>query len=238
MNGSPRDVLDWTLRASELAALGVCVVGVAPAAIHVSMALGAADKSLLVGAQDCAAVSNGARTGEISAEMLAEARCRFVLVGHSERRQYWQETDALVARKFQRAQAAGVTPVLCIGETRDERERGVTEEVLRRQVAAVIELCGIEAFAAAAIAYEPVWAIGTGLTATPEQAQAVHAFIRGELFKDAAMLAGSLRILYGGSVKGNNAAELFAQADIDGGLIGGASLVPDEFATICRAASR
>jgi len=178
----------------------------------------------------------GAYTGEIHGAMLADSACRYVLVGHSERRALYGESDALVAQKYQAAQRCGLVPVLCVGETLDEREAGQTEAVLRRQLGAVLDLGGVGSFAAAVIAYEPVWAIGTGRTASPEQAQAAHAFLRGELAARDAKIAGSTRILYGGSVKADNAATLFAGADVDGGLIGGASLKAAEFLAICNAA--
>jgi len=162
----------------------------------------------------------------------------YVLVGHSERRSIFGESDAVVAAKFEAAVKAGLTPILCVGETLQEREAGVTEKVVSRQLDAVISNTGVAALAQAVVAYEPVWAIGTGRTATPEQAQAVHAYIRGAVGVHDAPVAGGLRILYGGSVKAANAAQLFAMRDIDGGLIGGASLVADEFMAICRAAAR
>ncbi len=188
------------------------------------------------GAQDLSEHAQGAFTGEVSGTMLAEAGCRYALVGHSERRQYQGESDALVARKFVAAQAAGLTPILCVGETRDERETGKTEAIVKRQLAAVVEQAGIQAFEAAVLAYEPVWAIGTGLTASPEQAQQVHAFLRSEVRARDARIAVQLRILYGGSVKPENARGLFEQADIDGGLIGGASLCAADFSAIAEAA--
>ncbi len=190
-----------------------------------------------LGAQDvCADPGPGAFTGEVSGAMLRDVGCQAVLVGHSERRSLYAEDDALIARKFQAAQAAGLLPILCVGESLDERERGITETVVGRQLDAVLDVAGVTAFSQAIIAYEPVWAIGTGKTATVEQAQAVHAFIRGRVAARDAMIAGSVRILYGGSVKASNAAELFAQSDIDGGLVGGASLQADEFLKICAAA--
>lgn len=178
----------------------------------------------------------GAYTGEVSAAMLADTGAQWVLVGHSERRQYHHETNEQVARKFAAARAGGLTPILCVGETLAERQTGLTEAVVTRQLKAVIEMNGIAAFDTAVIAYEPVWAIGTGHTATPEQAQHVHAFIRSQLAKEDAMIARLTRLLYGGSVKAANAAELFAQPDVDGGLIGGASLASADFLGICAAA--
>ena len=188
------------------------------------------------GAQNLSEHAQGAFTGEVSGSMLAEFGCRYVLVGHSERRQLYGETDAVVAAKFAAALARGMTPILCLGETLAERETGATEAVVARQLDAVIAQSGAAALASAVIAYEPVWAIGTGKTATPAQAQAVHEFIRAQVAVGAPAVAQALRILYGGSVKASNAAELFAMADIDGGLIGGASLVAEEFLAICRAA--
>ena len=192
--------------------------------------------ALAVGAQDLSEHAGGARTGEVSAAMLADIGCRYVLVGHSERRQYHGETDAVVAGKFVAAQAAGLLPVLCVGELLEHRDAGETEAVVGAQLDAVIARAGIAAFAGAVVAYEPVWAIGTGRTATPEQAEEVHAFVRGKFSALDATIADSLRILYGGSVKAANAGELFAIPDIDGGLIGGASLVAAEFIPIIEAA--
>lgn len=190
---------------------------------------------LAFGAQDLSAHAQGAYTGEVSAAMLAEVGCVYALVGHSERRQYHAESDALVAAKFVAAQGAGLTPILCVGETLEERESGRTEAVVARQLDAVLDAAGIGALASAVVAYEPVWAIGTGRTATPEQAEAVHAFIRDTLRGRDATIASSLRILYGGSVKASNAVELFAQPNVDGGLIGGASLVAADFLAIAAA---
>ncbi|MCB1865351.1 MAG: triose-phosphate isomerase [Chromatiales bacterium] len=188
------------------------------------------------GAQNLSTEAKGAFTGEISAAMLKEFGSTSVIVGHSERRSLYGETDAVVAKKYQVARAAGLRPIFCIGETLDERESGITNEVVARQIDAVIELEGVAALADGVIAYEPVWAIGTGRTATPEQAQAVHAFIRGRIADRDATVAEGVQILYGGSMNAKNAAELLAQADIDGGLIGGASLIAADFLTICRAA--
>lgn len=191
---------------------------------------------LSFGAQDVSEHVQGAYTGEVAASMLKDIGATHVLVGHSERRQYHAESSMRVAAKFAQAQAAGLIPVLCVGETLDQRDAGATEAIIAAQLDAVIQNSGIATFAAAIVAYEPVWAIGTGRTATPAQAQAVHAFIRGKLAAVDATIASSLRVLYGGSVKPANAAELFAQADIDGGLIGGASLVAEDFLAICAAA--
>ncbi len=187
------------------------------------------------GSQDVSDQDSGAFTGEVSAPMLNEFNCTYAIVGHSERRSLYAEDDAFTARKFAAARKAGLIPILCVGETLEEREQGVTESVVARQLDAVINLEGVEALNDAVIAYEPVWAIGTGKTATPQQAQDMHAFIRGTLAGLNAGVADKVQILYGGSVKGANAAELFAMADIDGGLIGGASLDASEFLTICSA---
>ena len=188
------------------------------------------------GAQDVCQFDAGAYTGGVSAAMLADLGCRYVIVGHSERRTVFGETDELVALKFAQALKHRLTPILCVGETLAERESGVTETVVARQLDAVVQRCGLPAIAQCVIAYEPVWAIGTGRTATPEQAQAAHAYIRGRLAAADRVLADELAILYGGSVKGSNAAQLFAMPDVDGGLIGGASLLAEEFVGICRAA--
>ena len=193
-----------------------------------------AGSELRWGAQDCSAHEQGAYTGEVSAAMLAECGCRYVIVGHSERRAYHAESDALVAAKAQAALAKGVTPIVCVGETLAQREAGETEAVVKRQLSAVIHQlahCAGEMV----VAYEPVWAIGTGRTASPEQAQQVHAVLRAQLHA-ATGHGDKMRILYGGSVKADNAATLFAQPDIDGGLIGGAALKAADFIAICRAA--
>jgi len=193
--------------------------------------------ALAFGAQDVSSNEKGAYTGEVSASMLVDVGAGYGLVGHSERRQYHHESSELVARKFVAAANAGLVPVLCVGETLEQREAGATEQVIATQLAPVLELAGVAAFARAVVAYEPVWAIGTGRTATPGQAQAVHAFIRGEVAGRDARIADSLPILYGGSVKPDNAAELFAQPDVDGGLVGGASLVAADFLAIAEAAA-
>ena len=180
--------------------------------------------------------ASGAYTGEISGPMLRDFGCTYAIVGHSERRAYYGESDAIVADKFGAAQTAGLIPILCVGETLAEREAGQTQAVVDRQLSAIIAKHGAAALTQSVIAYEPVWAIGTGRTATPAQAQEVHAFIRAKVAAQSKSVADGVRILYGGSVKGDNAAELFAQPDIDGGLIGGASLKADDFLAICRAA--
>lgn len=190
-----------------------------------------------LGAQNLSEHVSGAFTGEVSASMLKEFGCRYVLVGHSERRAQYGESDAVVAAKFAAAQAVGIVPVLCVGESLAERQSGLTAQVVSRQLSAVLDLLGVAALESSVVAYEPVWAIGTGMTATPAQAQEVHFAIRSQVAAQNAVIAGGLRILYGGSVKPQNAKELFAQADIDGGLIGGAALVADDFLAICRAAA-
>ncbi|MFA6986941.1 MAG: triose-phosphate isomerase [Arenimonas sp.] len=190
------------------------------------------------GAQDVDVNDEGAYTGEVSARMLLDVGCRYALVGHSERRHFHDETSEIVARKFLAASRAGLIPILCVGETLHQREAGQTQWAIERQLAPVIAAAGAKAFENAVVAYEPVWAIGTGRTASPAQAQEVHAFIRGEIRSLDANIAGSLPILYGGSVKPANAAELFSQPDVDGGLIGGASLVAQDFIAIAAAAVR
>ena len=190
------------------------------------------------GAQNVHQLDKGAYTGEVSATMLHDFGCSHVIVGHSERRAYFAESSHLVAEKFVAAQQAGITPILCMGETLAQRDSGVTESVVAEQLDALIQLAGVQALRNAVLAYEPVWAIGTGKTATSAQAQEVHAFIRRRVASHDSQIASGLCILYGGSVKSANAAELFAMPDIDGGLIGGASLVADEFLAICRAGVR
>jgi triosephosphate isomerase len=224
-------LLDGLLQARPYAC-DVAVCPPFPYLADVASTLAASD--LRWGAQDCSAHEQGAYTGEVSAAMLAELGCRYAIVGHSERRTLHAESDEVVAGKAQAALARGVTPVVCVGETRAQREAGQTEAVVKRQLSAVIHAlahCAGEMV----VAYEPVWAIGTGLTATPEQAQAVHALLRQQL-RAATPRADAMRILYGGSVKPDNAASLFAQSDIDGGLIGGAALKAADFVAICRAA--
>lgn len=197
----------------------------------------AAESPVSWGAQTLNPVPGGAHTGEVSASMLLDFGCRYVLVGHSERRAIYGESDADVATRFAAALEAGLEPVLCVGETLDEREAGQTEVVVSRQIDAVLETSGISGFTKAIIAYEPVWAIGTGKTAKPDQAQTVHAFIRDKLAAQDDTISGQIRILYGGSVNSSNAADLFAREDIDGGLVGGASLQADSFLAIRDAAA-
>ncbi|WP_293007192.1 triose-phosphate isomerase [Nitrosomonas sp.] len=190
---------------------------------------------IALGAQNVSQYEKGAYTGEISASMLSDFQCQYVIVGHSERRMLFGEDNHVVAEKYVAAQNAGITPILCVGETMEQREAKITEQVIEQQLMSVINLAGIETLNKAVVAYEPVWAIGTGKTASPEQAQDVHAFIREGIAKQNLNVANQLTVLYGGSVKGNNASELFAMPDIDGGLIGGASLIANDFIAICRA---
>lgn len=197
-----------------------------------------AGSAIELGAQDvCEQSESGAFTGEVSASMLREVGCRYAIVGHSERRAIYGESDELVARKFAAALAAGLVPILCVGESLQEREAGATEAVVIRQLDAVINAVGVAALGRGVLAYEPVWAIGTGRTASPEQAQEVHACLRGRIAAIDVTIAGSMRILYGGSVKAGNAKDIFAMPDVDGGLIGGASLKAAEFAAIVAAAA-
>ena len=196
-----------------------------------------AGSGIELGAQTLNPIAQGAHTGEVSAPMLVDIGCRYVLVGHSERRTLYGESDEDVAARFAAALEHGIEPVLCVGETLQEREENSTEAVVERQLRAVLDPSGVEAFGRAVVAYEPVWAIGTGRTATPEQAQAVHAFIRDKIASRDDIIAGQLRILYGGSVNGSNAADLFAREDIDGGLVGGASLKAGDFLAIRDAAA-
>jgi triosephosphate isomerase len=192
--------------------------------------------SVSFGAQNVALEASGAFTGEVAATMLKDLGCRYVIVGHSERRALYGETSPIVAQKFLQAQREALIPILCVGETLEQREAGQTLSVVSEQLQCVIDAAGIVALQQAAIAYEPVWAIGTGRTATPAQAQEVHAHLRQLLGSHDASVAQQLRILYGGSVKAGNAAELFAEADIDGALVGGASLVAQDFVVISQAA--
>lgn len=191
-----------------------------------------AESNILLGAQNLSEYAEGAYTGEVSAQMLADWQCRFVIVGHNERRRLQGETDQRIAKKFMAACASDLIPVLCVGESQEDRDAGKALETIGRQLNAVVDAAGLESFRRAVVAYEPVWAVGTGKTASPEQAQEVHSFIRTQL----GALGPSTRVLYGGSVKPANAQQLFAKADIDGALLGGASLNADEFIAICQAA--
>lgn len=234
MHGSRAQVgeLLEALKAGTPAVQGVAVA-VCPPFPYLTQAAGLlAGSDIGLGAQNLAVETAGAYTGEVSGTMLADVGCRYVIVGHSERRSLFGEDSGLVARKYKAAAEQGLVPILCVGEQLAEREAGRTEQVVAAQLDAVLGLCGEAALATALIAYEPVWAIGTGKVATPEQAQAVHAFIRGRVARG----ADTPTLLYGGSVKPDNAAGLFAQPDVDGGLIGGASLVAEQFLAICEAA--
>ena len=212
-------------------------VGVCPPFVYLADAGAAlAGAPVLLGGQDCARTGDGAFTGEVSARMLADVGCSFVLAGHSERRTLYGEDDAEVAEKAALALAAGLSPVVCVGETLEEREAGRTEATVMRQLDTVIERLDRDALARIVVAYEPVWAIGTGRTATPAQANEVHAVLRERVAAREPEVAAGLRILYGGSVKPDNAAALFAEPEVDGGLIGGASLDAGQFLDICRAA--
>ncbi|AHL74415.1 triosephosphate isomerase [Stutzerimonas stutzeri] len=238
MNGTRASVAELieALRQQEIPTAVEMVVF--PSCLHLERVVsGLEGEAIAVGAQDCAAETGfGALTGEESPSQLADAGCRWVLVGHSERRMILGESDEVVSKKFSAALECGMTPVLCLGETLEQRQSEQTLEVVGRQLARIVADAGIAAFERAVVAYEPVWAIGTGLTATPQQAQEVHAAIREQLAREDQRIADGVRLLYGGSVKADNAAELFGMADIDGGLIGGASLNANDFGAICRAA--
>jgi triosephosphate isomerase len=208
----------------------------APAIYLPEVAARLAGTAIAWGGQDISVHDSGAYTGEISGPMFRDFGCGYVIIGHSERRSYHGESNELVAQKFVAARRAGLVPIFCVGETLEQREQGVTEQVVEAQMRAVLDVGGAALLGEGVVAYEPVWAIGTGKTATPEQAQEVHAFIRAQVAAQDAGVAASLRILYGGSMKPGNAAELMAQADIDGGLIGGASLQAADFLGICTAA--
>lgn len=239
LNGSKQLTADLIegLR-TALADVKGCDVAIAPPDLYIAQALAAAKGSKInVGAQNIDTHLSGAFTGETSAEMLKDLGANYIIIGHSERRTYHHESDALIAEKFAVLKQLGLTPVLCIGETEAENEAGKTEEVCARQIDAVLTTQGVEAFNNAVIAYEPVWAIGTGKSATPAQAQAVHKFIRQHIAKQSAAVAEQLIIQYGGSVNDKNAAELFGQPDIDGALVGGASLKADAFSVIVKAAA-
>lgn len=210
---------------------------VCPPSIYVEYAHKLIEKSnIQIGAQNIASNSVTAFTGEISPAMLREFDCKYVIIGHSERRLLLDETDDLIARKFQIAVDGGISPILCVGETKDQQAAGLSKAVVEKQLLAVLHKCGIDGFKSAVIAYEPVWAIGTGLTATPEQAQEIHAYIRSLLAKHNTTIAENVRIIYGGSVNSTNAEALFTQPDIDGGLIGSASLKAQDFSDICHIA--
>lgn len=239
MNGrsAANEALLSSLKSSLASGFDAIDVAVCPPFPYLSQVIAQVEGSAVtVGAQNLSAQQDGAFTGEVSSGMLTDLGCRWVLVGHSERRSLYGETDEVVASKAQVAIDAGLVPVICIGETLEERKTGDTEVSLARQLDAVLPVIERQPASAFVLAYEPVWAIGTGLTATPEQAQAVHSFLRDRLAASGYAATPSVRILYGGSVKASNAAELFAGPDVDGGLIGGASLVASEFVGICKAA--
>ncbi len=224
--------------ADQVASLNGIDIAVCPSFIFIPQALElTANTPIKVGAQNLSDQDRGAFTGEVSGEMIRDLGCAYVLTGHSERRSLYGETSQLVAEKTLKALELGLVPVLCIGETLEERQSGQMNAVLEEQVNAVVDLCGADTFAQIVIAYEPVWAIGTGETATPQQAQDAHAFVRSLIAKHNSDIAERVTILYGGSMNDKNAAELLAMADVDGGLVGGASLKADSFATICRAAA-
>jgi triosephosphate isomerase len=239
MNGTQESVAElMSGLVAGVGALDGVEVLVCPPFIYIPAVLPDTTKSSLeLGAQDVYPAAGGAYTGEISGSMLTDLGCTYVIVGHSERRALMGENDTIVARKFAAALEAGLKPILCVGETLDERQSDSTLTVIGGQFNKVVDAVGIEAFENAVVAYEPVWAIGTGETASPEQAQEVHAALRGMATKRSAKIAADLRLLYGGSVKAANAADLFSMPDIDGGLIGGASLEAKEFLAICAAAA-
>ncbi|KOE67910.1 triose-phosphate isomerase [Aggregatibacter actinomycetemcomitans] len=223
----------------ELHGVTGCNVAIAPPVMYLAEAEAAlVGSQIVLGAQNVDVNVKGAFTGDISTEMLKDFGAKYIIIGHSERRTYHKESDEFVAKKFGALKEAGLVPVLCIGESEAENEAGKTEEVCARQIDAVINLLGVEAFNGAVIAYEPIWAIGTGKSATPAQAQAVHAFIRGHIAKKSQAVADQVIIQYGGSVNDANAAELFTQPDIDGALVGGASLKAPAFAVIVKAAAK
>ncbi|WP_249856127.1 triose-phosphate isomerase [Aggregatibacter actinomycetemcomitans] len=223
----------------ELHGVTGCNVAIAPPVMYLAEAEAAlVGSQIVLGAQNVDVNVKGAFTGDISTEMLKDFGAKYIIIGHSERRTYHKESDEFVAKKFGALKEAGLVPVLCIGESEAENEAGKTEEVCARQIDAVINLLGVEAFNGAVIAYEPIWAIGTGKSATPAQAQAVHAFIRGHIAKKSQAVADQVIIQYGGSVNDANAAELFTQPDIDGALVGGASLKAPVFAVIVKAAAK
>ncbi|MBH1966660.1 MAG: triose-phosphate isomerase [Pseudomonadales bacterium] len=238
MHGTRASVAELINGLRNLALPSDVDVAVFPPCLHINQVVdGLKGRPVMIGAQNSAVESmQGALTGEVAPSQLVDAGCSLVLVGHSERRQIMGEQDGMLIRKFAAAQASGLIPVLCVGETLEQREAGKTLDVVGRQLGSIIDELGVEVFAKAVIAYEPVWAIGTGLTASPQQAQDVHAAIRAQLAAKNSEVAQGVRLLYGGSVKAANAVELFGMPDIDGGLIGGASLNADEFGAICRAA--
>lgn len=238
MHGTRASVAELIQGVRRLGFVDGVDVAVLPSCLHIAQVVeGLRGVPVSVGAQNCASQSDqGALSGEVASTQLADAGCVWSLVGHSERRQILGEDDALVVRKFAAAQVGGLIPILCVGETLEQRRSGETLDVIVRQVGSLVDALGVGVFSRAVVAYEPVWAIGSGLTATPDQAQEVHAAIRAQIAVKSGAVADGLRILYGGSVKSSNAVELFGMPDIDGGLVGGASLNADEFGAICRAA--
>ena len=238
MNGSSESISELMAGIKQgLGSVTKAEVVVCPPAVYIAgVSSAASGTAVKVGSQNICDEDKGAFTGELSGEMLKDVGCEYAIIGHSERRALYGESDELVAKRFAAARRNGVKPLFCIGETLDEREAGITNDVCARQIDAVIALEGAEALADGVIAYEPVWAIGTGKVATPEQAQEVHAFIRAKIAGLNSDVAEGLRILYGGSMNPGNAKELIGQPDIDGGLIGGASLKPEDFLAICMAA--
>lgn len=238
MNGSSASVKELIAGIKAgMSSVNKAAVVVCPPALYIPQVMvDVAGSKIHCGSQNVCDQDKGAFTGELAGSMLKDLGCEYAIIGHSERRSLYGESDELVAKRFAAARRSGIKPIFCIGETLEEREKGITNEVCARQIDAVIALEGVKALADGVIAYEPVWAIGTGKTASPEQAQEVHAFIRGKLAKLDAAVAEKVQILYGGSMNAANAAELLAKPDIDGGLIGGASLKADDFLTICRAA--
>jgi triosephosphate isomerase len=238
LNGSRASVVELATAVSAGCGAISAEVLVCPTSVHLADVLSVVGNSAVhLGAQNCSDAEFGAFTGEVSAQMLTEFGCEYVILGHSERRALFDESSEQVAAKCISVQKAGMTPILCVGETLEEREADQVESVIAEQLDAVLNTAGVGAFGHMVVAYEPVWAIGTGKTASPEQAQAVHALIREKIASQDAAVAAGLRILYGGSVKPDNAATLFAQVDIDGGLIGGAALDAESFLAICEAAA-
>jgi triosephosphate isomerase len=237
MNGSKADAIDLLNGIkSGVGAVGRAAVAVCPPFPYLYLAEEIlAGTDIGYGAQDVSREESGAFTGQVSAAMLKDFGCKYVILGHSERRLFNGETDAIIARKYAQALAQQLTPILCVGETLEEREAGKTEAVVAAHLDGVINTHGVEVLAKGVIAYEPVWAIGTGVTATPEQAQEVHAFLRARIAAKSQAVADGVQILYGGSMKPGNAEELIGQADIDGGLIGGAALKAADFLAICKA---
>ncbi|MCP4429902.1 MAG: triose-phosphate isomerase [Gammaproteobacteria bacterium] len=235
MNGSLQSIIQL-IESIKAGGVGSAQLAVCPPAVYLMKVGGMLEGSdIALGSQNVCDQSSGAYTGEVSAQMLKEAGCSYAIVGHSERRSLYLESDALVANRYAMAVESGLVPILCLGETLEERQSGVTESVVGRQLDAVLEKFGVDAIAKGVIAYEPVWAIGTGQVATPEQAQMVHEFIRGKISALNSDVASKVQILYGGSMNPGNAAELLSQADIDGGLIGGASLKAADFLAIAQA---